>query len=85
MARTKPSLPAEPPLSIRAAGVVKRLVREHGYGFIRDQEGRDYFFHHSELLSGTFEALVENQTAVSFEPTEGAKGLRANAVEIEEG
>lgn len=73
----------------RLLGTIQRLPtdsetgKRKGFGFIRTDDGQDYFFHHSET-DGQFERLQVGQR-VSFDGTEGTKGLRANAVRVEIG
>jgi len=51
----------------RVIGIVKRLVPERGFGFIRVADTRtEYFFHRSSCTGIGFEELREGQT-VSFE------------------
>lgn len=78
MARTRPNPDddAAPAAGPRLSGVIKRLQRDRGFGFLA-ADGRDYFFHRSALDHvGEFESLTEGQT-VTFEPAQGPKGLRA--------
>lgn len=63
-------------------GRVKRLVPERSFGFVRGDDGREYFFHKSGML-GSFESLQEGQ-AVTFEEEPSLKGPRARRVEAEE-
>jgi CspA family cold shock protein len=63
----------------RVPGVVKRLVDDKGFGFIRADNGVEYFFHSS--ASPDFHTLREG-TAVTFLVGSGPKGPRAEAVEI---
>jgi len=62
-------------------GKIKKLVRERGFGFIADTDGREVFFHQSSLVETTFDALTEEQ-AVTFEIEQSAKGPRAINVHI---
>jgi CspA family cold shock protein len=66
-----------------ATGKVKRLVQERGFGFITADDGREVFFHRSEVQGTTFEALREGQR-VSFEVEKGQKGPRAIHVQTGE-
>ncbi len=66
------------------SGVIKKLVSDRGFGFIRgDQE--EVFFHASTVEGVSFEELQEGQT-VSFEidssedPHGRNKGPRASSV-----
>jgi len=31
-------------------GTIRRLVRDRGFGFIKSTEGKDYFFHRSQVV-----------------------------------
>jgi CspA family cold shock protein len=57
-------------------GKIKKLVRERGFGFISDTDGRELFFHQSGLVDLKFDALNEEQ-AVTFEVETSDKGPRA--------
>ncbi len=59
-------------------GTIKRVVRDKGFGFIRDDRGREFFFHRS-AVDGNFDQLDEGQT-VTFEEEPSAKGPRAGSV-----
>ena len=60
------------------SGTIKRLVRDRGFGFIRDDGGQEWFFHRSSV-EGSFEQLNEGQR-VSFDEEPSAKGPRAGNV-----
>ncbi len=62
-------------------GVVKRLVGEHGYGFVSCNAGKDIFFHYSELLGIEFQSLKEGQS-VSYKVGLGEKGFVAKDVKL---
>jgi CspA family cold shock protein len=54
-------------------GKVKFFNSEKGYGFIKDDEtGQDYFIHVTGLIDE-----VQEDDAVTYEVTEGKKGLQA--------
>src|ERR1700693_2990739 len=59
-------------------GTIKRLVRDRGFGFIRDDGGQEWFFHRSSV-DGSFDQLNEGQR-VSFVEEPSAKGPRAGNV-----
>ena len=62
-------------------GTIARLM-EKGFGFIsREGEEKDLFFHSNELVDVEFNALNEGDT-VTFEVTEGPKGLNATNVSL---
>jgi CspA family cold shock protein len=60
------------------SGSIKRLVRDRGFGFIRDDAGQEWFFHRSAVV-GQFEQLAEGQR-VQFDEEPSAKGPRAGNV-----
>ncbi len=62
-----------------AEGTVKWFNAEKGYGFIERPDGDDVFVHFSEIKTEGFRTLTEGQR-VSFEVTQGAKGLQASDV-----
>ena len=63
-----------------AQGTVKWFNAEKGFGFITpDDADGDVFVHYSEIQSGGFRTLEENQQ-VEFEVGEGAKGPQAQQV-----
>lgn len=66
-------------------GVIRTVVAEKGYGFIRGSDGVEYFFHRSglEMTTVRFEEIGEGQT-VAFTPIEGPKGPRAIEIRVTE-
>ena len=62
-------------------GKIKKLVRDRGFGFISDTDGREVFFHQSSLVDVQFDALKEEQD-VEFEVEKSPKGPRAVNVRI---
>jgi CspA family cold shock protein len=64
-----------------AQGTVKWFSDEKGYGFITpDDDSKDLFIHHSNILGDGFKSLSEGQT-VSYEAGEGKKGPEATSVQ----
>ncbi|MBS0267084.1 MAG: cold shock domain-containing protein [Planctomycetes bacterium] len=61
-----------------AEGTIKRLT-DKGFGFIATGNGKDLFFHMSNLEGVRFEQLKEGQK-VSFNAGTGPKGPRAENV-----
>jgi CspA family cold shock protein len=58
-------------------GTVKWFSEEKGYGFITPEEGgADLFVHYSAIDGSGFKSLDEGEK-VSYEVTEGKKGLQA--------
>ena len=63
-------------------GTVKWFNAEKGYGFITGENGSDVFVHFSAIQGEGFKTLEEGQ-AVSYDLTEGARGMQAaNVVEL---
>ena len=62
-----------------ANGTIKRLVRDRGFGFIRDDGGQEWFFHRSSVEAEGFEQLNEGQR-VSFDEEPSQKGPRAGNI-----
>ena len=64
-------------------GTVKWFNAEKGYGFItNDANGEDVFVHFSAINGEGFKSLDEGQ-AVSYDLTEGARGMQAaNVVKL---
>jgi len=62
-------------------GTIKRM-NDRGFGFIATAEGTEYFFHQSACARTPFDQLREGQ-AVSFTLGQGAKGPRAENVNLE--
>jgi cold shock protein len=61
-------------------GTVKWFNIERGYGFITPNEGgEDLFVHYSAIAGSGFKSLEEG-TTVSYEATQGQKGMQAENV-----
>jgi len=66
-----------------AAGTIKKLVSDKGFGFIQTGDGSDIFFHHSTVENGQFDTLREGQPVeytVEQGGGRGGKGPRAATV-----
>jgi len=69
---------SQPPLR----GVVKRLVKDKGFGFLQSATGGDdVFFHRSSLPAGEFDRLTEGD-AVDYAASASPKGPRADSVSL---
>lgn len=56
--------------------------QEKGYGFIKLEDGKDVFFHYSQLVMEGYKT-IEADTTVEFELIETERGLQArNIVKI---
>jgi CspA family cold shock protein len=62
-----------------AKGTVKRIIRERGFGFIAAEDGREVFFHRSELQDVDFDAIGEGDP-LEFTIVKGKKGPQAIGV-----
>jgi len=63
-----------------AQGTVKWFSDEKGYGFITPDEGdKDIFVHHTSIAGNGFKTLEEG-ARVSYEASQGRKGLQADNV-----
>ena len=63
-----------------AQGTVKWFSDEKGYGFISpDDGGEDLFVHHTGIAGSGFKSLEEGQK-VTYEATQGRKGMQAENV-----
>jgi CspA family cold shock protein len=60
-------------------GTVKWFNNEKGFGFISRENGPDVFVHYTAILADGYRSLNEGDR-VSFEVTEGQKGLQARNV-----
>ena len=64
-------------------GVIRRLAKFRGFGFIEVNREQDLFFHRDDVEGVTFDLLREGQS-VEFEVGLGPKGLRATKVKVVE-
>jgi len=60
-------------------GKVKMFNKEKGFGFITSDEGKDVFFHYSELVMEGFKN-IEAGAEVEFVEEESERGPRATKV-----
>ena len=61
-------------------GVVKWFNDEKGFGFIKQENGKDIFVHYNSIVGTGRKTLREGQK-VSFEIIDGKKGPQADKVE----
>jgi CspA family cold shock protein len=63
----------------RVTGKIRTLRVDKGFGFIKDDTGKEYFFHQSAVYGEGLENLREGDS-VEFDVGEGPKGPRAENV-----
>lgn len=62
-------------------GTVKKFDPNKGFGFITGEDGKDYFFHYSQLVMDGYKSVASN-AHVTYEPTTTEKGLRATNIQV---
>lgn len=63
-------------------GTIQTIRTERGFGFLRDTQGAEVFFHHSAVtLPARFDTL-EVGMMVEFEAESGPKGPRATKIRL---
>lgn len=62
-------------------GIVKWFNDRKGFGFIKQENGKDVFVHHSSINSTGFKSLKEGDN-VTFEVQQGQKGPAAVNVTV---
>lgn len=62
-------------------GKIKKLIRDRGFGFISDSDGREVFFHRSSLVGTNFESL-NTDDELEFEVEKTDKGPCAVNVKL---
>jgi CspA family cold shock protein len=60
-------------------GKIQTIRVDKGFGFIKDEKGKEYFFHRSAVQGEGLENLREGDS-VEFDMGEGPKGPRAENV-----
>lgn len=63
----------------KKTGIIRGIVQKRGFGFIRQSDGSDIFFHASSVLSPEFENLREGM-AVQYMVVEAPRGFKAIGV-----
>lgn len=63
-------------------GTISRVLSDKGFGFIKGDDGQEYFMHRSAVRDGSvFEQLRDGQPVI-FDASRGDKGLRAENVRL---
>jgi cold shock protein len=63
-------------------GTIQTIHAKRGFGFLRDTEGAEVFFHRRALTPPERFATLEVGMRVEFEPESGPKGLRAAKITV---
>ena len=63
-------------------GTMHNIRTARGFGFLRDTEGAEVFFHRRALTPPERFATLEVGTRVEFEPASGPKGLRTAKITV---
>jgi len=72
-------------------GKVSNIVTAKKFGFISSDNGQEYFFHMTDMISdwddlvSDFNRIGGNKVKVTFEPNKTVKGPRARNVSVIEG
>ncbi len=74
-----PSVVTTRPGGAKVTGKIRTLRVDKGFGFIKDDTGKEYFFHQSAVYGEGLENLREGDS-VEFDIGEGPKGPRAENV-----
>jgi cold shock CspA family protein len=61
--------------------LVTRLFPAQGYGFLKELDGRELYFHRNSVLHGDFERLAVG-TEVRFDEAEGERGPQASTIQV---
>ncbi|HIW21156.1 MAG TPA: cold shock domain-containing protein [Candidatus Dorea intestinavium] len=60
-------------------GIITKWFEDKGFGFIKDENGDNRYFH---VIKVANPALIKTDANVTFEPTTNTKGLSAYAVKV---
>lgn len=63
---------------MKETGTVKFFNEAKGFGFVKNEQGKDFFVHVSNISSGT----LNEGDKVEFETREGKKGMEAYNVRV---
>ena len=64
-------------------GKIVRIVRDRGFGFIKDESGQEVFFHATGVQGATpFDNLSEGQD-VTYEKQQDSRGRGERAVNVQ--
>ncbi len=61
--------------------IVDKVFHDEGYGFLKNLDGRDIYFHKNSVLNNDFDRLTKG-TGVYYSEEMGEKGLQASSLRI---
>lgn len=64
-----------------ANGTIKKLVSDRGFGFIAQDDGKEIFFHRSQVTGDRFDSLKEGDK-VTFEVGKDSRSDRDRAENV---
>ena len=63
-------------------GTISKVLADKGFGFIKGEDGQEYFMHRTALKDGSIFEQVREGQPVTFDSGKGEKGLRAENVRL---
>ena len=63
------------------SGTIKKLVSDRGFGFIAEEDGKEIFFHRSQVTGDRFDSLKEGEK-VTFEKGKDPRSDRDRAEKV---
>ncbi len=63
-------------------GIIKKLTRDREYGFIRAEDGVDYFFDARDVRATTETPSIKEGLVVTFRPKYANRGPRASEIAV---
>lgn len=63
-------------------GVIKTFVPEKKFGFIKGDDGKDYFFHQASFKEQQHRKNISDNASVEFDPVPTPKGYRAECCSL---
>ena len=64
-------------------GTISRRIADKGFGFIKGENGQEYFLHRSAVRDGSVFEPPRDGQPMTFDPGQGEKGPRAEDVRVD--